>query len=74
MVNSEKLTIREVKWMSSHLRPAPMPSVECPRVRIYGADKCTTESMGINHCLACACACEIHLDMKKETGEVYCAG
>ncbi|OIO66914.1 MAG: hypothetical protein COS35_07455 [Zetaproteobacteria bacterium CG02_land_8_20_14_3_00_50_9] len=42
-------------------------AAEIMRMRIY------TAWMGINHCLPCAAAVNINLDMKAESGEVHCA-
>jgi len=51
-----------------------MPATRCPCVKDYETGKTGMAVMGITHCLPCAHAQEIHLDMEKHTGEVHCDG
>ena len=67
------ITVRNIRWVSTYLRPAAMPSTKCPAVRDLESGDVRTEIMTINHCLACAHAESIALDMLARTGEVYCA-
>jgi len=67
------ITTRKIKWVSTYLRPVPMPSIKCPMVKIYGQDELTTADLGIIHCNACAYAREIHINYIDQNGEVHCA-
>jgi len=70
------MTVRllPVQFRTSDFRPVVMPSVQCPRVHIIGQNGFTTDWMCVNRCTSCAFAGGINVDMKKQTGEVACAG
>jgi len=67
------ITVRKVKWMTAYLRPVAMPSTKCPVVKDYDSGESHTAVMCVSHCLPCAYAAAINLDMKARTGEVHCA-
>jgi len=68
------MKIRRIQWRSAFARPVVMPSVECPRVHIYGAEGYHTEWMGCSRCLGCALCERIEIDVKNQTGAIHCAG
>jgi len=68
------VTIRKVKWITTYLRPVAMPATRCPIVKDWDTGEVKTAVMGITHCLPCAHAKEIHLDMDQQAGEVHCDG
>jgi len=67
------VTVRTVKWMTSNLRPVAMPATRCPMVKDWDSGDIKTAVIGITHCLPCAHAQAIRLDMNQQTGEVHCA-
>jgi len=73
LVSSMSVTVRLVQWRTAMLRPVAMPTVECPCVKDWDTGKTGMDWLCINHCLPCASAIYIHLDMEARTGEVRCA-